>query len=197
MDENSNTATPLRARGKPIPFKAEQRREAQARFLDAYRESANVKYSCEVTDINRATFYRWKAKDKVFAALLADAEPDASDTLEYAAYERGVKGVESYVVSQGHMVYEEIPVLKDDGTPKLDAQGKQVMLRGKPLTERKYSDTLLITLLKARLPGKYKDKQQIDLFAQITTLAETAKQELLADLAQAMTDEDQESPHQG
>ena len=173
MVDTGNTATPVHAQAKPIPLTSEQRKVAQALFLEAYRESANVKYSCQVAHINRVTFYRWKANDKAFAALLAEAEPDACDTLEYAAYERAVKGIESYVVSQGKLVYDP---------------------DGKPLVERKYSDTLLITLLKARIPEKYRDKQQIDLNAQITTLADTAKAELLADLEQAILHDGQASP---
>lgn len=191
MSNDGDTVTLPRAHDAPLT--KEQRASKQALFLKEYAECGNVKYCCQVAGISRKTFYQWKSRDKTFQSLLADVEPDACDVLEYAAYERAVKGIESYVVSQGRMVYEDIPAFNKDGTPKLDAYEKQVMLHGAPLTERKYSDTLLITLLKARIPAKYRDKQQIDLNAQITTLADTAKAELLADLAAAMTNEDQES----
>lgn len=140
------------------PLTPKQREAKQAKFLKAYRETANIKISCKRAGVSRQTFYNWRDNDPSFAAQLPDADADANDTLEYAAYDRAVQGVPSYVVSQGRMVYEEIPVFNKDGTPKLDAQGKQVMLRGKPLVERKYSDPLLQTLLKARLPEKYKDR---------------------------------------
>jgi hypothetical protein len=59
----------------------------------------------------------------------------------------------------------------------------------------KWSDSLAALYAKANLP-EYKEKQQIDLNAQITTIAETAKSELLADLAATMTDEDKDPTHQ-
>jgi len=134
------------------------RAHRQARFLKVFRETANIKHSCKVAGISRQTFYEWRDADEDFNAQLAVAEPEANDTLEYAAHDRAVNGVPSYVVSQGKMVYEEIPLLDEEGKPQLNKQGGQIMLRGKPLIERKYSDTLLVTLLKARMPEKYKDK---------------------------------------
>ncbi len=138
----------------------EQKRKRQARFLKAFRESGNIKHSCKVAGINRSTYYDWKATDALFQAELAEAEKEANDTLEYAAYERAVKGVESYVVSMGKIVYEEIPVLDADGNPKLDKRGNPIVKRGKAIKERKYSDSLLITLLKARMPEKYKERHE-------------------------------------
>jgi transposase-like protein len=143
------------------PLTPEQRVRKQARFFKAYRESGNIKASCKAAGINRQTFYNWRDQDEVFAAQLPDAREDACDTLEMAAYERAVNGVESYIVSMGRMVYEEIPAFDEAGKPLLGKDGEQIMLRGKPLTERKYSDGLLTTLLKANLPKKYKDKMEL------------------------------------
>lgn len=153
---NSDSRRPPR-RG---PLTEEQRARKQARFLKAYRESGNIKFSCKKAAIDRSTYYAWHNSDEVFAAQVAEAEQDASDTLEYAAYERAVLGVPTYLVSQGRLVYEEIPVLNAAGEPFLDEHGKPVVQRGDPIIERKYSDSLLTTLLKARMPEKYKDRQQ-------------------------------------
>jgi hypothetical protein len=138
------------------------RAHRQARFLKIFRETANIKHSCKVAGISRQTFYEWRNNDEVFKAQLATAELEANDTLEYAGHDRAVNGVPSYVVSNGHLVYEEIPAFDEEGKPKLDRYGKQEYLRGRPIVERKYSDTLLITLLKARMPEKYKDKSQVE-----------------------------------
>lgn len=123
------------------PLTPEQRVRKQARFLKAFRETANIKFSCKYAGINRQTYYNWRDNDAEFAALLPDANADADDTLEYAAHDRAVNGVESYVISQGKLVY---------GPDK------------KPLIERKYSDGLLTTLLKARMPHKYKDQSKVE-----------------------------------
>ena len=161
-DEQANIDNLDTSNARYKPLTPEQRARKQARFLARYRKSGNVKFSCSYAGISRQTFYNWRDTDDTFKAQLADAEPDVDDTLNYAAYERGVEGVPSYVVSNGHMVYEEIPVMNPDGTPKLNKQGGQVYLRGKPLVERKYSDTLLVTLLKARMPEKYRERSAIE-----------------------------------
>lgn len=144
------------------PFTPEARKRNQLRFLKAYRETANIKASCVVARISRQTFYDWRDSDESFRLQLVDAEEDANDTLEYAAYDRAVLGVESYVVSQGKIVYEEVPVLDDENKPKFDEDGYPIMRRGNPLIERKYSDSLLTVRLKARMPEKYKDKAQFE-----------------------------------
>ena len=146
---------------KPGPLSPEQCLKKQIRFLAAFRNTANIKHSCKHAGISRQTYYSWKEHDPIFAAHLAQAENDADDTLEYAAYDRAVTGIPSYVVSQGRIVYEEIPDTDEDGNPKLDKHNNPLMKRGKPLIERKYSDTLLSTLLKARMPQKY-NRQQLE-----------------------------------
>jgi hypothetical protein len=48
--------------------------EAIRELLKAYKESwGNVSYSCEIANINPATFYRWKQKDKKFKERLEEA----------------------------------------------------------------------------------------------------------------------------
>jgi len=161
MSDEQNSGIPTRTTRISGPLTPEQRERKQARFLKEYRESGNIKYSCKVAGIHRSTFYEWRDHDEVFKAQLPDAAEDARDTLEFAAYDRAVKGVESFVVSMGRMVYEEIPMLDDEGKPKLDKHDEPMMKHGKPLVERKYSDSLLITLLKANMPKKYKDKVEL------------------------------------
>lgn len=150
-----------RKTSKSGPLTSEQRLKKQIRFLSAYGKTGNISHSCKYAAINRQTFYDWRDNDAIFAAHLAEAEHDADNTLEYAAYDRAVSGVPSFVVSQGKIVYEEVPDLYDDGTPKLDKYGNPAMKRGKPLIERKYSDSLLTTLLKSRMPQKY-NRQQLE-----------------------------------
>jgi len=172
------------------PYSPAERTRKQQRFLKLYRECANIKASCRVAGINRQTFYNWRDNDPEFAAQLPEADKDADDTAEFSLYDRAIKGVESYVVSQGHIVYEDIPLLDEEGKPKLDKYGKQIYLHGKPLKERKYSDSLLTTLLKARMPDKYKDKQQVEHAGSIDlTGARDSLMGKLAAFAKPKTDE--------
>ena len=139
MSEEQNNNSDTMNAGKDNLSK---RQKKQQKFLKAYGECGVIKYACKLAGINRSTYYEWAKSDPVFAEQLAEVEKDADDTLEYAAYVQSVLGTEEYVVSAGKQVFDE---------------------NGKPLTVRKYSPNLLITLLKARLPHKYKDKQQVDL----------------------------------
>lgn len=134
----------------------------QKRFLKAYGDCGVVKYACKMARIHRSTFYLWRSRDQNFKACLVDAESDANDTLEFAAYQQGVEGVEEPAISAGQVVYNYVPVLDDDGKQMFDDRGKPLMKRGKMVTIRRHAPQLLITLLKARMPEKYKDKQQVE-----------------------------------
>lgn len=144
------------------PYTPEQRAKKQATFLRALGKHGVVKVACKAAGVSRQTFKNWRDHDPDFAAQLPDAYDERNDTLEYAAYSQAVEGVPSYVVSQGKIVFEEIPILDANGEPKLDKDGRVIFRRGKPLIERKYAPSVLITLLKANLPEKYKDKQQLE-----------------------------------
>jgi hypothetical protein len=134
----------------------------QKKFIRAYGECGVIKYACKAAGIHRSTFYDWRDNDENFKACLPFAGEDADDTLEYAAYEQSVLGTEEPAVSMGQLVYEYEELLDEKGKPVLDGKGKPVMKRGKQVMVKKYSPQLLITLLKARMPEKYKDKQQVD-----------------------------------
>jgi hypothetical protein len=160
VDIDSIDAQNARDMAKYKPLTPAQRVKKQERFLKAMGEHGTVKYACRYAGISRQTFKNWKDTDTDFAALLPDAELERNDTLEFAGYSQAVDGVPSYVVSQGRIVYHDVPAFNKDGTPKLDQMGEQMMTRGKPIIERKYAPNLLITLLKANMPEKYKERVQ-------------------------------------
>lgn len=146
---------------KYAPLTPSQRAKKQATFLRALGKHGVVKVACRAAGISRTTYKNWRDTDEDFKAKLPDALDERNDTLEYAAYTQAVEGVPSHVVSQGRIVYSEVPAKNADGTPKLDANGEPVMKRGKPLIERKYAPNLLQTLLKATMPEKYKDRHEL------------------------------------
>lgn len=163
MSEDSNKSNKLNVRNIPGPLTPKQRKAKQQKFLKAYAEHGIIKYACQVAGINRSTYYSWRDTDEWFKAQLPEAKDEACDTLEYAAYTQSVEGVEEPALSMGRLVYEEDePVLDEAGNPILDKKGNPVTRRGKQVMIKKYSPQLLITLLKANMPEKYKDKQQLD-----------------------------------
>ena len=99
-------------------------------FLAALAETANVLKSSELTKIARRMAYDWRAADPDFADAWERALDIGADALEDEAVRRAVEGVDEPVFYQG----EAVGVV------------------------RKYSDTLLIFLLKGRRPEKYRDR---------------------------------------
>lgn len=94
-------------------------------FIDALSKSGNITLSCERALIARATAYRWRDAHADFKADWDIALAEATDRLEAEARRRAEEGVDQPVWYQGEMVG----------------------------TEKRYSDTLMIQLLKAHHPA--------------------------------------------
>ena len=129
MAATEQTRTPKK-RGGRMP--AIRRKAAQAAFLAAFEQSANVTQGCRAADIARDTFYQWLEHDEAFSILYHQAEQIANDAIRAEIFRRGHDG------------YTE-----------------QVLVGGKVQTVHKYSDTLLIFLAKARM-SEFREKQTLD-----------------------------------
>jgi hypothetical protein len=101
-------------------------------FLSALRDGGNVRQACDACDISRTAAYDAYKRDPEFASLWDEAMDDATDSLEREARRRAERGVDEPVFYQGETVG----------------------------TVRKYSDTLLIFLLKAHKPERFRDTVQ-------------------------------------
>lgn len=157
-------------------------KEKKEKFLAFLREDPTVSLACESIDMARKSVYEWYKKDKKFAEEWDDAIERARDVGRSSIYKRGIIGWEEPMVSMGKVVYEDEPVLDAKGKQKQDSRGRPMTQQGAKVMVPKYSDGLALAWAKANLP-EYKDKQQIDITAQIVDMAEQAKNELLADLA--------------
>ena len=106
-------------------------------FLLDFAQTGNVTESCENVGVGRTTVYRWKEDDNDFLIGWHQAEIEATERLETAARRRAVDGVTTItpILHRGKVVYQ--------------------------VEETKYSDTLLIFLLKARAPEKYRERVQM------------------------------------
>jgi hypothetical protein len=151
-----------------------QTEEAQDKFLKAFANNGNVRAACLIAGVDRSTIHAWAEHFEEFNFSYNLAKEDVNDAIRGEIFRRGMFGEERFITSMGNVVYHE----------------------GKPLTIKEKSDTLLMFHARARMP-EYREKQQIDLNAQITTMAESAKDELLADLAAAIANEDKEQTSQG
>jgi hypothetical protein len=122
-----------------------KKRVLQQAFLDAYRLSGNVTEASLATGIHRMTHYKWLDRDANYKAEFAKADIEATEHMEAEARRRAMIGWDEPVFQKGQQV-----MMNDGG-------GNLV-----PARIRKYSDTLLIFLLKGRNPDKYADRQKTD-----------------------------------
>jgi hypothetical protein len=116
-------------------------RERQERFLKALAETGIVSAAVEIAGTSRTRVYELRKRNPGFAAGWEDAEERAADALEAEAWRRAVDGVQEPLVSGGKLV-------RDDD--------------GQPIAIRRYSDALMIALLKARRPGRFKDRAVVE-----------------------------------
>lgn len=125
-------------------------------FLAALAESGNVRLSCESAGIQRWTAYDLRSSNEAFAADWDTALDEAADLLEQEARRRAYDGVRRLKFDRGNLI--TIPLIGSDGKPVLDKDDKPVMT---PYVEHEYSDTLMIFLLKAARPEKYRERSDV------------------------------------
>jgi hypothetical protein len=103
---------------------------ARRRFLQYFAVTGNVSLACRHSNVPRRTVYRWLAQNQRFRAIYNEALEIANDLLEEEARRRAVDGVL-----------------------------KPVYYRGKKVGNiRKYSDPLLLWLLKMKRPELYGER---------------------------------------
>jgi len=98
-------------------------------FLAELAQTASVSAACQAARVSRTIAYRRRAANQAFAESWSDALEEALDALELEARRRAVEGVERPVYYKG----QECGRI------------------------RRYSDSLLIFLLKAYRPWKFRD----------------------------------------
>ena len=107
------------------------------KFLAAYQQTGNVVAAARVAKIDRQQHYRWLDSDPDYARRFDESRRQAADILESEAIRRAVSGCKELVLHGGKPI-------RDPET-------------GEYLFRHKYSDVLLIFLLKGLLPEKYRD----------------------------------------
>jgi hypothetical protein len=105
----------------------------QERFLNALADTGSVTAAIAVAGTSRSRVYELRKSDPAFATTWDEAEEIAADRLEDEARRRAVEGVPEPLVSGGKIV-------RDDD--------------GQPIAIRRYSDPLLLALLRAHRPSR-------------------------------------------
>src|ERR1700735_4849013 len=110
--------------------------KARAGFLREYGERGRVDLACQAVGLSRSGAYRLRGKSADFARGWEEAKAVAVSVLEDEARRRAVDGVDEPLVSGARLVTDE---------------------HGKPATVRRYSDKLMVLLLKGAKPRIYRD----------------------------------------
>lgn len=101
------------------------------KFLLALADTGNVTKSCKMADTSKDSIYKRRHKNDEFAAAWDRAVSVAADQLEEEAWRRACEGYDVPLHHQGRLTGDEM---------------------------KKYSDILLIFLLKGNKPEKFKDR---------------------------------------
>jgi hypothetical protein len=119
-----------------------KRRELlQRKFLAAYARAGTIKGAACAARIKRGCHYNWLEKDPSYPERFEAAHEQVMDDWEAEAARRATKGVRRVVFYKGE------PII-DPAT-------------GHPYTEHRYSDILLIFLLKGGRPDKYRERREV------------------------------------
>ncbi|HEX5269601.1 MAG TPA: hypothetical protein VFW33_03890 [Gemmataceae bacterium] len=131
-------------------------RRWERKFLAELRRSGNHSAAARAAKIDRTVPYKARQDDPDFAAAYADAMDEACDGLELEARRRACDGVDEPTIYQGELCGTWVD--PDGNVVTKDTPGARLV----PLTVKKYSDQLLLALLKAHRPEKFKDNVKLE-----------------------------------
>lgn len=114
----------------------------KAAFLADFCLHGNLTRAAAAAGVDRGTVYKWQGRDSRFAAAFAEAETEATERHEVEAHRRAVEGVLRKKFTA-------------KGEPVIDPETKQQYV------EREFSDNLLMFILKARAPDKYRERHEV------------------------------------
>lgn len=100
------------------------------KFLVRLARTGNIALACRAEGIGRTTAYEWREADEAFRLAWDVALEEAADLLEKEANRRAVAGIRKAKLYKGKIVH----------------------------WEKEYSDSLLIVLLKAARPAKFRER---------------------------------------
>src|ERR1019366_9058655 len=125
------------------------------RFLRVLASAANILHACQLAKVTRSNVYSRRDNAPDFAAALSTALSEAVDELEIEARRRAKDGCEQAVFHQGVEIG----------------------------TKTEYSDTIMIFLLKAHRPEKYRENFTVKHTGDVTVKLTEMSDEQLAAIA--------------
>jgi len=114
----------------------------QTAFLAAMRRTGNISAAARAANVDRSMHYTWLEQDFNYRKSFEDAKAESIEVLEAEARRRAIAGIKRLKFTR-------------NGKPIIDPK------TGEPYVEHAYSDTLLIFLLKAEAPEKYRERLDV------------------------------------
>ena len=154
-------------------------------FLEAFAVRGTITGAAVAAGVSHTTYYteQWKS-DEQFQDAMRQAERMAAEGLVDEARRRATEGLKAYKFTTGGEAVrhpEECECghhASNHERRRLDADGAEVPRRcgectcagfvGRPYYEHKYSDTMLIFLMKGQLPDIYGDRMRVE--AQVSNI---------------------------
>ncbi len=121
-------------------------------FLAAFVLTASVTKAAKAAKVERGMHYRWLEEDEAYRAAFEGAKEQAAQTLEDEAVRRAHEGVAEPLVYQGQFQYKQ----------RLNKKTGKLERHGTPLAVQKYSDALLMFLLRGFRPETYRDRGSVE-----------------------------------
>ena len=136
-------------------------------FFTELAATDHVQKAVAKSGLPSRTVYSWRDNDVDFARRWTEARERYVDNIEAEAYRRAVEGLDEPLSHQGQLSYvykrgADGKILKDEETgffvPEVDEHG-----RPRVVTVKKYSDSLLALMLKAKRKREYGDSSKVEL----------------------------------
>jgi hypothetical protein len=154
------------------------------RFLDELVKNGSLSLSGRLVGVGRETVLAHRKKFPEFDEQVRNALAEAGDLLEAEARRRGFDGVDEPVIHQGVPSGQWV---NERGLPVSHLTPGAVFI---PLTVKKYSDTLLMFMLRALKPKRFRENHKIDIEGKVKvrqsvdfTKLSTEQLKALADIA--------------
>ena len=141
---------------RTVPERRRATLTLQARFLAAYATGfPTAKSAAKKAKIARSSHIRWLVNDPKYAERFDQLRQERVEEFEAEAARRAVEGVSRIVLHAG------VPV--------------RLTKNSQPLRVTEYSDTLLMFILKAERPEKYRDRREVRHSGDVNEWAEIIK----------------------
>lgn len=115
------------------------REDGKDRFLAAFARLGTVTRAAEECGLSRQAHYNWLAEDENYALRFGQAKAEATDRILGEIRRRAIEGVDEPIFYKGQKV----------------------------ATVKRYSDVLLIFLAKGEMPDKFKDRNHVEMDANV------------------------------